>query len=213
MPPRTSWFADVDDPDVDDATAHHIFRVLRLRDGETVTVTDGRGRWRPCRVVARGTRARRVRHTRRDAREPPAHGRLRDPQGRSSGVDRAEADRARRRPDRRPPHRTFGRPLGGRSGPPAHRQAAACGHRSAPAIARIVVTRDRRSGGRDRRGARRSRSPNRAAVHSPPATTGSRSGRRADGPTASWRWRSIGSISAPLSCGSRQRLSPERLGW
>ena len=43
---------DVDDPDVDDATAHHIFRVLRLRDGETVTVTDGRGRWRPCRVVA-----------------------------------------------------------------------------------------------------------------------------------------------------------------
>ena len=31
---------------LDDATAHHLFRVLRVRDGEPVTVTDGRGRWR-----------------------------------------------------------------------------------------------------------------------------------------------------------------------
>jgi 16S rRNA (uracil1498-N3)-methyltransferase len=35
----------------DDAAAHHLFRVLRLRDGELVTVTDGAGAWRPCRVV------------------------------------------------------------------------------------------------------------------------------------------------------------------
>lgn len=31
--------------------AHHLFRVLRLRDGEPVTVSDGRGSWRPS-VVA-----------------------------------------------------------------------------------------------------------------------------------------------------------------
>jgi 16S rRNA (uracil1498-N3)-methyltransferase len=35
--------------------AHHLFRSLRLRPGETVTVSDGNGRWRLCRVA--GTRA------------------------------------------------------------------------------------------------------------------------------------------------------------
>ena len=30
---------------------HHLFRVLRIRDGESVTVTDGRGSWRACRAV------------------------------------------------------------------------------------------------------------------------------------------------------------------
>ena len=30
---------------------HHLLRVLRLRDGEAVTVTDGNGRWREC-VIA-----------------------------------------------------------------------------------------------------------------------------------------------------------------
>lgn len=38
-------------PGADDA--HHLFRVLRLRNGETVTVSDGRGRWRAT-VVADG---------------------------------------------------------------------------------------------------------------------------------------------------------------
>ena len=33
-------------PVADDPDAHHLFRVLRLRDGETITVSDGRGRWR-----------------------------------------------------------------------------------------------------------------------------------------------------------------------
>lgn len=45
----------VDDPvvpAVSERAAHHLFRVLRLRDGEAVTVTDGRGRWRPTRVAA-----------------------------------------------------------------------------------------------------------------------------------------------------------------
>jgi 16S rRNA (uracil1498-N3)-methyltransferase len=39
---------DVDQPVVDEPTSHHLFRVLRVRDGDTVTVTDGRGRWRVC---------------------------------------------------------------------------------------------------------------------------------------------------------------------
>ncbi|HZB39632.1 MAG TPA: RsmE family RNA methyltransferase [Ilumatobacter sp.] len=42
---------DVAAPVLDAAAAHHLFRVLRLRDGETVTVTDGRGNWRSCRAA------------------------------------------------------------------------------------------------------------------------------------------------------------------
>jgi 16S rRNA (uracil1498-N3)-methyltransferase len=38
--------ADVDDPVLDEATVHHLRRVLRLRDGEPITVTDGAGAWR-----------------------------------------------------------------------------------------------------------------------------------------------------------------------
>lgn len=37
-------------PVLDDDARHHLVRVLRLRDGEVVTVTDGAGSWRPCRV-------------------------------------------------------------------------------------------------------------------------------------------------------------------
>jgi 16S rRNA (uracil1498-N3)-methyltransferase len=42
---------DVEGPLLDADTEHHLFRVLRLRDGEAVTVTDGAGAWRSCRVV------------------------------------------------------------------------------------------------------------------------------------------------------------------
>jgi len=35
-----------------DDDAHHLFRVLRLRDGEVVTVSDGQGAWCATRVVA-----------------------------------------------------------------------------------------------------------------------------------------------------------------
>ncbi|MET0459164.1 MAG: RsmE family RNA methyltransferase [Ilumatobacteraceae bacterium] len=45
---------DVAAPAPDDATAHHLGRVLRLRDGEVVTVTDGAGHWRACRVSGAG---------------------------------------------------------------------------------------------------------------------------------------------------------------
>jgi len=37
--------------EIDDDVEHHLRRVLRLRDGESVSVTDGAGRWRMCVVV------------------------------------------------------------------------------------------------------------------------------------------------------------------
>jgi 16S rRNA (uracil1498-N3)-methyltransferase len=45
---------DVDSPVPDEAAAHHLGRVLRLRDGAAVTVTDGRGRWRRARWARDG---------------------------------------------------------------------------------------------------------------------------------------------------------------
>ncbi len=45
---------DVDDPSgpqLDGATTHHLSRVLRLRAGEWVCATDGRGAWRRCTFV------------------------------------------------------------------------------------------------------------------------------------------------------------------
>ena len=45
---------DVDHPAIDEAAEHHLFRVLRVADGDTVTITDGRGRWRACRAAAGG---------------------------------------------------------------------------------------------------------------------------------------------------------------
>lgn len=42
---------DVAAPVLDEQAAHHLGRVLRLRDGAAVTVTDGAGRWRPCRYT------------------------------------------------------------------------------------------------------------------------------------------------------------------
>jgi 16S rRNA (uracil1498-N3)-methyltransferase len=40
---------------LDDATEHHLRRVLRLRDGEVVSATDGAGRWRLAAVVVDGS--------------------------------------------------------------------------------------------------------------------------------------------------------------
>jgi 16S rRNA (uracil1498-N3)-methyltransferase len=39
---------DIDSPAVSPDDMHHLSRVLRLRDGETVTVSNGRGAWREC---------------------------------------------------------------------------------------------------------------------------------------------------------------------
>lgn len=41
----------VEQPALDDDARHHLVRVLRVRDGDAVTVTDGDGSWRLCRAV------------------------------------------------------------------------------------------------------------------------------------------------------------------
>jgi 16S rRNA (uracil1498-N3)-methyltransferase len=43
---------DIESPHLDEADRHHVRSVLRLRDGETLSVTDGRGGWRLCRLRA-----------------------------------------------------------------------------------------------------------------------------------------------------------------
>jgi 16S rRNA (uracil1498-N3)-methyltransferase len=45
------FVADLEHPDLDHDDAHHLSRVLRLRAGEIVTASDGRGSWRECRFV------------------------------------------------------------------------------------------------------------------------------------------------------------------
>lgn len=40
-------------PELDEHDSHHLFRVLRLRDGAVVTATDGCGAWVECRVTGR----------------------------------------------------------------------------------------------------------------------------------------------------------------
>ena len=49
--------ADVDLPQLDDAAVHHLARVLRLRRGQPVTLTDGAGRWRPAVFTGVGVEA------------------------------------------------------------------------------------------------------------------------------------------------------------
>lgn len=44
---------DLDSPRLDEADVHHLFRVLRVRDGAVVTATNGRGSWRECRARGR----------------------------------------------------------------------------------------------------------------------------------------------------------------
>jgi 16S rRNA (uracil1498-N3)-methyltransferase len=42
---------DVEHPELHEQDRHHLVRVLRLRDGDVITVTDGAGRWRACRLA------------------------------------------------------------------------------------------------------------------------------------------------------------------
>lgn len=44
------FVADLDEPQLDPADRHHLVEVRRLRRDETVTASDGSGRWRPCRL-------------------------------------------------------------------------------------------------------------------------------------------------------------------
>jgi 16S rRNA (uracil1498-N3)-methyltransferase len=58
---------------LDEETEHHLDRVLRLRDGEVVTVSDGAGSWCTARVVrAGGIRLERSGATRTERRSRPA---------------------------------------------------------------------------------------------------------------------------------------------
>ena len=43
-----AFVADLDAPALDPEDRHHFERVLRLRPGDELTVSDGAGRWRPC---------------------------------------------------------------------------------------------------------------------------------------------------------------------
>ena len=45
-----AFVADPAAPELDEDDRHHLLRVLRVRPGEEVTVSDGAGRWRPCRM-------------------------------------------------------------------------------------------------------------------------------------------------------------------
>jgi 16S rRNA (uracil1498-N3)-methyltransferase len=45
---------DLEHPEPTEADAHHLGRVLRLRDGERVVATDGAGSWRLCAVASGG---------------------------------------------------------------------------------------------------------------------------------------------------------------
>jgi 16S rRNA (uracil1498-N3)-methyltransferase len=51
----TDAFGDATEITVDDDTEHHLRRVLRLRDGEAVSVTDGAGRWCLATVMLAGS--------------------------------------------------------------------------------------------------------------------------------------------------------------
>ncbi len=44
-----AFVSDLDEPHLDDEDRHHLARVLRLRPGDAVTVSDGEGSWRACR--------------------------------------------------------------------------------------------------------------------------------------------------------------------
>jgi len=50
--PPLVFVDDLDDPRLDPDDRHHLERVLRVRPGDEITVSDGRGSWRPCRLAA-----------------------------------------------------------------------------------------------------------------------------------------------------------------
>lgn len=71
--PSDRW-ADLDGEliELDDAVGHHLVRVRRLRDGASVTVTDGAGRWRLTRLHGASTGTAALAST-SAVREAPAH--------------------------------------------------------------------------------------------------------------------------------------------
>ncbi len=45
------FVTDLDHPELEPDDAHHLTRVLRIRSGDRLLVSDGRGAWRPCRLA------------------------------------------------------------------------------------------------------------------------------------------------------------------
>jgi 16S rRNA (uracil1498-N3)-methyltransferase len=52
--PPLAFVEDIDDPALGDEDRHHLERALRLRPGDEVSASDGRGGWRPCRLGVGG---------------------------------------------------------------------------------------------------------------------------------------------------------------
>jgi 16S rRNA (uracil1498-N3)-methyltransferase len=50
--PQLVFVDDLDSPALSDADEHHLRRVLRVRDGDELTIADGTGRWRRARAGA-----------------------------------------------------------------------------------------------------------------------------------------------------------------
>ena len=75
--PPTSFVDDVDDPVLDDDDRASPLPRAPRADGDAVTVTDGRRRWRPCRVVRAATSSRRRDRRRAAPIRAADHGRLR----------------------------------------------------------------------------------------------------------------------------------------
>ena len=63
-----AFVADLDQPELEDVDRHHLERVLRVRPGEMITVSDGEGGWRLCRL---GPSLEPVAEVVRDARPGP----------------------------------------------------------------------------------------------------------------------------------------------
>ena len=195
--------ADVAAPVLDDGAEHHLRRVLRLRDGDAVTVTDGAGAWRPCRLTADGLDRRR-RRPRRSIAPRPVTVAVAPPKGdrlewlvqkcTEVGVARIvllDAERSVVRWDAERAGKQLER---------LRRIAAEAAMQSRrvwlPDVAGPVPA--------TRRAARTPPSPSRAAVRSAPATRASPSGRRAGGRRPSWRARPTACRSARTSCASRR---------
>ncbi|MEZ5258564.1 MAG: RNA methyltransferase PUA domain-containing protein [Ilumatobacteraceae bacterium] len=107
--------ADVGVPVLDDDDRHHLLKVLRLRDGERITVTDGAGSWASA-VVRSGGHLERIGGIGERAPLFPRHIAFAIAKGDRAELDRAEAHRDRRRSDhadgdrahRGPPRRANG---------------------------------------------------------------------------------------------------------
>ncbi len=199
--------ADVDVPQLDDDAVHHLARVLRLRRGQHVTVTDGAGRWRTAVFTGVGVEAAGAVETAAGS-DSCADGGRRAAEGRPPGVVGRQVHGDRDRPPCVARGRPLRRPLVGGSTRAAARTTAPDRRRGVDAVA--VESGCRRSRGRNRRSrcCRVSPPPSREVARRPRRTRRSPSARKAVGRRRSWRSPHRPSRSAPTCCASRPPPSP-----